>query len=399
MNVALHPQQLNIISLCTGGFGLDHAVELAIPAARTVCMVEREAFAVAQLVSAMEAGLVAPAPVWSDARTFNGRPWRGLVDGLIGGIPCQPHSLAGKRQGKQDERDLWSTARRIIVQSGVWFVLIENVRGMLSSGGGERVWRDLHRLGFEVEGGLFQASEVGATHERERLFILAVANTSGRHAERRRRAGNMASKSRSAQGEGNEWEWCGDATGNSGQAMADAAQPRGGRVPIREGEQGDPHSDANGAGEQLADSYGVRRRGKSYGSVETRSLPASRSTAMVNSVSGRRSGWQENEIRREKRGDAHEWASRTTLFPPGPDDDNGWRGALATAPELEPSFRRVANGLASRLDVGRVDRIRMLGNGVVPLEGAYALRTLGSRLAARGSAAAACLVRLMGDFR
>jgi site-specific DNA-cytosine methylase len=59
-------------------------------------------------------------------------PFRGLVDGVIGGIPCQPHSLAGKRLGEDDERDLWSAARRIIVQSGAWFVLIENVGGMLS---------------------------------------------------------------------------------------------------------------------------------------------------------------------------------------------------------------------------------------------------------------------------
>jgi DNA (cytosine-5)-methyltransferase 1 len=70
---------------------------------------------------------MAEAAIWSDVTTFDGRPWRGLVDGVIGGIPCQPHSLAGKRQGSDDERDLWSDARRIIVQSGAWFVLIENV--------------------------------------------------------------------------------------------------------------------------------------------------------------------------------------------------------------------------------------------------------------------------------
>lgn len=119
MNVALRSDSLNILSICTGGAGLDLGLELAVQGARTVCMVEREAFAVAQLVSAMEACLLASAPIWSDARTFNGRQWRGAVDGLIGGIPCQPHSLAGKRLAEEDERDLWSTARRIIVQSGV----------------------------------------------------------------------------------------------------------------------------------------------------------------------------------------------------------------------------------------------------------------------------------------
>ena len=87
-----------IVTFAAGG-GLDLALELAIAGARSVCMVEREAFAVAHLVAAMRAGRLAPCPVWSDARTFDGRPWRGLVDGVIGGIPCQPHSLAGRRRG------------------------------------------------------------------------------------------------------------------------------------------------------------------------------------------------------------------------------------------------------------------------------------------------------------
>lgn len=83
------------------------------------------------------------------------------------------------------------------------------------------------------------------------------------------------------------------------------------------------------------------------------------------------------------------------LFPPGPHDHDGWRNTLAAAPELEPSFRRVADGLASRLDIARVDRLRLLGNGVVPLEAAYAIRTLIAHLAARGSRGAAELVRMM----
>jgi site-specific DNA-cytosine methylase len=166
MNVALRPDRLDYISLCTGGAGLDVGIELAIPAARPVVCMEREAVAVARLASAMEDGLLAPAPIWSDVRTFAGRPWRGLVDGLIGGIPCQPHSVAGQQLGEEDERDLWAPARRIIVQARPWFVLIENVEGMLHTGGLERVCRDLRRLRFEVEVGLFSASECGATHQR-----------------------------------------------------------------------------------------------------------------------------------------------------------------------------------------------------------------------------------------
>jgi site-specific DNA-cytosine methylase len=180
VNVVAHPEPvtggLNVISLCTGGAGLDLGLELAVGRSRVVCMVEREAFAVAHLVEAMRQGLLAQAPIWSDVRTFAGRPWRGLVDGLIGGIPCQPHSLAGKRLGTDDERDLWGDARRIIGQARPWFVLIENVGGMLSSGGAERVIGDLRRLGYQVEVGLFSAAEVGASHERQRVFILAVAD-------------------------------------------------------------------------------------------------------------------------------------------------------------------------------------------------------------------------------
>ncbi|ACM39164.1 MULTISPECIES: DNA cytosine methyltransferase [Rhizobium/Agrobacterium group] len=386
MNVALHPQHTNIISLCTGGGGLDLAVELAVPSARTVCMVEREGFACGALVSAMEAGLMAPAPVWSDARTFNGRPWRGLVDGLIGGIPCQPHSLAGKRRGQEDERDLWSVARRIIVQSGAWFVLIENVRGMLSSGGAERVWRDFQRLGFSVEGGLFRASEVGASHERERLFILAVANAIGE----RRFAGRDDN--------GINDRCIVDATGRK--PLADSIGERGAAGvsgPQQPGKPGDARepfdgsgvvADATGEGWQGREPAEFVRQGEQDATFERGGSP------LVHSIGSGCAGRTEVEKRGSSQRVTHEWSGRTTLFPPRPDDFDGWRSALAASPELEPSFCRVADGLASRLDIARVDRLRLLGNGVVPLEGAYAFRTLVARLAARGSASAARLLAM-----
>jgi DNA (cytosine-5)-methyltransferase 1 len=411
MNVALHAQHLNILSICTGGGGLDLGVELAIPSARTVCMVEREGFAVAQLVSAMEAGLMAPAPIWSDARTFNGRAWRGAVDGLIGVIPCQPHSLAGRKQGQNDERDLWSDARRIIVQSRAWFVLIENVAGMLSAGddeiaGAERVCRDLHKLGFAVEGGLFTASEVGASHQRERVFILGVAdshragpqgrrhtsNTSGRenperHAglgggelvdrrsaldlyEEFQRNGFMEYAPGDRWGEGRaEPSIRGrrDAAASADGSVDDASIARSGGVSVQPLRQDEASSNVDGA-------------------VAT----------MVDALGSGRSGWQDVEIEGpQRRASIERTVAPAFLFPPGPDHLPRWASVLASSPELEPAFRRVADGLASRLDIARVDRLRMLGNGVVPLQAAYALRTLVTRLAARGSSGAAKLVRMM----
>ena len=87
-DVNIHPrfEPIRYLSICTGGGGLDLGLELAISRSRPVAYVEREAFACAHLVAAMEQGLLAPAPVWSDARTFPGRRFRGRVDCVIGGM-------------------------------------------------------------------------------------------------------------------------------------------------------------------------------------------------------------------------------------------------------------------------------------------------------------------------
>lgn len=178
-DVDLRLDVLNCISLCTGGGGLDRAFELAVSCARSILLVEREAFAIASLVAQIENGLLAPAAIWSDVRTVPGRRFRGLVDGVIGGIPCQEWSLAGQRRGDTGERDLWPPARRVIIQSGAWFCLIENVAGILTAGrgkmpGAERIRRDLRRLGFQVVAVIVRAADMGLPHERERVFILGI---------------------------------------------------------------------------------------------------------------------------------------------------------------------------------------------------------------------------------
>lgn len=432
MNVALRPAiadrtGLDILSICTGGGGLDLGVELAIPGARTVCMVEREAFAVAHLVSAMEQGLLAPAPVWSDARTFDGLPWRGCVDGLIGGIPCQPHSLAGRKRGSHDPRDLWSPARRIIVQSRAWFVLIENVRGMLAPGddeiaGAERVWRDLRKLGFAVEGGLFTAAEVGASHERERIFIFGVADDaigqrcgeppSGRRDGNTRETGGCRGELADTHGERRKRQRPdADAVGREDArrqaglcGRADLVDPalvgrgEGRAEPSIRGGRGS----AAGAGGAMDNALGRRRPAgrNDHGSDVGYEPGAAGKHALVHAQRAERradpGGGNQRDRHDKGWGQTAGWLGESgQLFPPGPSDLSRWRDALASAPELEPSFRRVADGLAARLDAGRVDRLRLLGNGVVPLAAAYAIRTLGTRLAGRGSAGAARLVRMM----
>lgn len=104
------------------------------------------------------------------------------ADVIVGGFPCQPHSLAGKQKASQDERDLWSEFPRVVSEIKPRWVVAENVRGLLSSEDGRffgRVLRDLSESGYCVEWQLLPASSFGAPHQRERVFIVAHSNTNG----------------------------------------------------------------------------------------------------------------------------------------------------------------------------------------------------------------------------
>ena len=176
--MALHSPSadpLNGISLCAGAGGLELGIGLAEPGYRTVCYVERDAFAAAVLVARMADQAICDAPVWDDAFTFDGRPWRGRVDILSAGYPCQPFSTAGKRRGGDDPRHLWPAIERIIGECEPRRVFFENVEGHVSLGLAD-VARALGRLGYRVAAGLFSARECGANHARRRLFIMADAD-------------------------------------------------------------------------------------------------------------------------------------------------------------------------------------------------------------------------------
>ena len=165
-------------SLCSGYGGLDLALRSAF-GARTVVYVEREAYAAAVLAARMESGDLDQAPIWADLVTFDGKPWCGAVDLVCAGFPCQPHSVAGQRKGLADERWIWPEIARVIREMGPWLVCLENVPGLVGSGGLDACLGDLAALGFDAEWGCLRASAVGAPHERERVFILAHAANNG----------------------------------------------------------------------------------------------------------------------------------------------------------------------------------------------------------------------------
>lgn len=241
MNVAL-----STLALCAGYGGLELGLDAACTYLgfehRVACYVEREAYAAALLAARMETGALAQAPIWSDLVTFDAGAWRGAVDCVAAGFPCQPHSHAGKRLGTDDERWIWPSIRDLVRDSGAWLVVLENVPGLFTSGGFDEVLRDLDEMGFRVEWGSLAAADVGASHQRVRVFILA-------YLPRERRGETWGDCGRGAQWLGREGDELADATGagrhegqhefarqqrvatsdNDGRAMANAER--------REGEQ------------------------------------------------------------------------------------------------------------------------------------------------------------------
>ena len=138
----------------------------------TIAYCELEGYAQANLISKMEKGLMDVAPIWNDLKTFPYESFHGLVDILIAGYPCQPFSAAGKRAGKEDPRHLWPWIADGIRLLQPRMCFFENVEGHISLGL-STVISDLEELGYKVSFGIFSASEVGAVHQRKRVFIMA----------------------------------------------------------------------------------------------------------------------------------------------------------------------------------------------------------------------------------
>jgi len=161
-----------LLSFCTGYGGLERGIERVIGAVRVLAHVEIEAYAIANLVDKMETGQLVPAPVWTNVKTFPVELFRDRVDILTAGYPCQPFSAAGARQGSEDPRHLWPSIRRAIKSIRPAMCFFENVEGHISLGL-STVLSDLEEDGYRTTWGIFSAAEVGAPHQRKRVFILA----------------------------------------------------------------------------------------------------------------------------------------------------------------------------------------------------------------------------------
>lgn len=333
-----------VMSLCAGIGGIDLAVRRVFPASRLVCAVEIEAFASAVLAAQMAEGQLDAAPVWSDLKTFDSRAWRGCVDLLTAGFPCQPFSVAGKQRGSEDHRHLWPHVRRAINGARPSFVLLENVPGLLTvrqpdgRTAYEVVRSELQRLAYRVEAVLVTASEVGAPHKRERLFVLAVADSlNGGECWRDFRSVGQAGSQASQRHDG---PGATDEPGDRGEDVADAERAR------REQDRRRPAVHAGWESQSRRSDVGhadqQRQWGEGHPSINTGQVPCQ---------------------------------GGVPVWPPAPSDTAGWAAVLAIRPDLAPAIESPIRGVADGVSI-RVDELRAYGNAVVPAQGAYALRLL-----------------------
>jgi len=165
---------MNELSLFTGYGGFSLGLRLAGLDVRTVGYVEIDPYCQAVIQQRILDGFLDDAPIFPDIRAFDGTQYRGLVDIITAGFPCQPHSVAGQRRGAEDERNLWPDTLRIIREVGPRFAVLENVPGLLVEPGyAGTVVGELAEAGYDCIWDCVSAAEVGAPHLRYRWWCLA----------------------------------------------------------------------------------------------------------------------------------------------------------------------------------------------------------------------------------
>ncbi len=184
---------MKIGSLCTGYGGLDMAVEAYFDAEMVWCA-ENDKYASKVITERFNK------PNLGDIKQID---WASIerIDILTAGYPCQPFSHAGQRKGENDERHIWPHILEAISILRPKFVVMENVRGHISLGLAE-VLKGLSSIGYDAKWDLIRASDVGAPHQRARLFIIAYPNCYACE-ESRRTFGKVSTESAGFQGREN----------------------------------------------------------------------------------------------------------------------------------------------------------------------------------------------------
>lgn len=343
---------MNVLSLFSGIGGIDVAVKLVLPGAKTVAYVERDKHCQVLLKARMNDGSLDTASIIDDVRSPSVLDIKN-VDMIAGGFPCQPFSFAGLRK-ENDERNLWPEFINTIRSIRPRYVFLENVPGILTSREHEgyifTILKDLYQNGYDAEWGTLTASAIGASHKRERWFCLAwrrdLAVTN---------CFKWWSREKSSK---STWKASGQSTKNSSsKTLANTTSERGERWRTGlEGEQTQSEEGVSGwsSARELADTTSERLQGIR---LEDQGEPCETSEALL-----QRNAFIEHE------------------FPPGPTDYEGWARVLSEMPEVEPSFCIEADGISKSLVISRSQALKMLGNSVVPQQVAAALTVLWNRM-------------------
>ncbi|MBU6375664.1 MAG: DNA cytosine methyltransferase, partial [Bdellovibrionales bacterium] len=163
---------MNGLDLFSGIGGIGIALE---PWVRTVAYCEREPYAQGVLLSRMQSGDIDRAPIWDDVTTLRAEMLP-RIDIIFGGFPCQDISVAGLGKGLAGERSgLFFEIVRLAKECNPRFIFLENVPAIRTRGG-ERVVKELAKIGYDCRWTTLSAASVGALHKRERWFLLAHAN-------------------------------------------------------------------------------------------------------------------------------------------------------------------------------------------------------------------------------
>lgn len=392
------------ISLCSGYEGIGLGLYRCIPNLRCIAYCEREAFAIANLVAKMEKGLLDEAPIFTDVTTF---PWEQFAPYMAGGIlsfgwPCQPVSMAGKRKATEDERWLFDIIADgiSIMRPGMLFA--ENVEGLLSAKmpDGSSVFghcvERLERLHYKVEAGIFSASEVGAPHQRKRVFILAyrkdIGLPSGINAESKIGAEwrQRLSIKRSG-GDAGCGELANTLCNGSGESWL-IRQRTDGSESVRDGKSwgawpSRPGQPQHGwepprviASEAMCDSQSRENNGRESRDMDEASGQRGCCDNAANYTSESETmGNATNRWRGESRDEISARQGHWTARPSRSDEQHS---------QAQPSLGRDANGTAGGMGYAelcvscdnRTDELRLLGNGVVPATAERAFLTLLEKL-------------------
>lgn len=309
---------------------------------RTVCAVEWADYPRRVLLARQRDGMLPRFPIWDDVQTFDGNPWRGRVDVVSGGFPCQDISAAGKGAGIDGARSgMWFHMARIVREVRPRFVFVEN-SPMLTSRGLGRVLGDLAEMGYDAEWCVLGAVDLGAHHQRERIWIVAHDSSCGR-------------------GEGRAWRsdpGCAREREFTLSDVAHADRRRCDREETRKMEQPRGAAIVCG-GDAMADSDGTRLEERNGGAGEAGACAAT----LISGLAGRNCEISDAACRRDI-GSVPQSDFRAMAKGDGT-ASYGWRWPT------EPNVGRVAHGVARR-----VDRLKAIGNGQVPVVAAAAFRLL-----------------------